>query len=245
MDKKGDARGLEADPGSPRREEAPRHETGRHEEHEGHGHLAGHEAVAEVRASSRNLGGGGLASELAREVGPRGPKRGNEARHEPGGQGHEEREGEHARVEAQVEREGDGDRERERGQEAGRGPGETGPRQAAEQGEHEALGQELADEAAPAGPDRHADPDLAPTGGGPGQEQARHVRAGDEQDEADEAHGRGRDGEEHAIGCGVDAHAWRRTEREATVLVGLRIGPCSRAPITSRGPGPAPTSLPA
>ena len=58
---------------------------------------------------------------------------------------------------------------------------------AAGERQHDALGQQLADDAAAAGADRRADRDLAPPAGRAHQQQVRDVRARDQQHEADGA----------------------------------------------------------
>ena len=53
--------------------------------------------------------------------------------------------------------------------------------------EHHALHERLADDAASPGAERPADRHFLPASGGAGQEQRRHVRAGDEEDQGDRA----------------------------------------------------------
>ena len=61
------------------------------------------------------------------------------------------------------------------------------PTIAAQDGEEDALGQELAEEAAPRRAQRETDRDLLLPVGGPRQQQVRDVGAGDEQHEGDRA----------------------------------------------------------
>ena len=74
--------------------------------------------------------------------------------------------------------------------------GQQQSQQPAERGEDEALGEKLPHEAAPAAAERGPDRDLAVARRGARQQQVGHVRAADQQDEADRAeqhHQRGPD----------------------------------------------------
>ena len=95
---------------------------------------------------------------------------------------------------------------------------------ATQQAQDHALGEKLPDHVPPPRADGHADADLSPPGRSPGQEHARHVGAGDEQDEADEEHEARGQGHQDLVGRGMHAHAPRREQRHPAVLVGLRVG---------------------
>ena len=196
---------------------------GGHQKDEGHGHLGGHQAVAEGEAAAAGFGGRGLAAQVAHEVGPRGPQGRGETGEEAGHQGGREREGEHAGVEAQVEGERDGNGKRERGQEPRGPPGQRRSRDSAQEGQDDALHQELAHHLAPAGADGHADADLAAARRGPREQEGGHVRARDEQHEADQPHGRRRHGAQDFVGLRMHAQPRGGHEGDLAVLVGLRV----------------------
>ena len=75
----------------------------------------------------------------------------------------------------------------ERDEEPGRPIGEEETRGAAQQREHERLGDDLPHQPGAAGAERGADGELASPRGRAAEHQVRQVGAGDEQDEADRA----------------------------------------------------------
>ena len=75
----------------------------------------------------------------------------------------------------------------DREQRANAGPADEQPEHAAGERQHDALGQQLPDDAAARSADRGADRDLAPAAGGAHEQQVGDVGAGDQQHEADGA----------------------------------------------------------
>ncbi len=112
--------------------------------------------------------------------GRRQPKR--DARHEC----HRQAEGQHVHVDRQIRKTRDR-RRPEPHQRAHEREGETGTGNSAEHPQHEALGQQLRDQLAPARAEGRPHGDLAAAGLSPREQQVRDVRTGDEQHERDGA----------------------------------------------------------
>ena len=98
-------------------------------------------------------------------------------------------------------------------------PGDGEPGDAAGERQHHALGQQLADDAGPCGAQCEADGHLLLAPGEAGQEQVRHVGAGDEEHEADGAQ------QDQQGGADVsDDRAGERRDLDAVLRVRLRVG---------------------
>ena len=144
-------------------------------------------------------------------------KGGRESEDQAGQHGHDEYEGERGGIGADVVEQRNADRF-QAGERARSGEGEDESEQRAAAGEHQALGQHLADQAAPSRAQRHADGDFLLAGGGARQQQIREIRADDQHDHAD---GEGEHGQRRA-----DASADVLGERRdvAFKVVALRMG---------------------
>ena len=131
-------------------------------------------------------------------------------------------EGQHLPAEPEVEGVGVEERRPQRPQQVLAEPRDQQPGPAGEQAEERALGEQLADEPSAARPERDADRDLAAPAGGAGEQQVRHVRAGDEQDEGHHAHEHG-PGQGH-VPAKLRIEAGHGSERRAAGVVLLRMG---------------------
>ena len=106
------------------------------------------------------------------------------------------------------------------------------PSAAAPHGEQQALGQELAHELAAPGAERHPDRDLAPPRARPRQQQARDVRAGEQQHQAHRREEHAEERGDRPANLGQDARGVLRQHADARGArrepVGPRVGVGSR-----------------
>ena len=115
------------------------------------------------------------------------------------------------------------DRQRQRRDQLHRECSERDAGERAEGGEHEAFGEELLDQAPPAGADGQPDPDLTLASRRAREEHVGDVCARHQQHQANRDHQTSRHRAEHAVGHGVNANVGRRGDR--ALLVRLRIRP--------------------
>ena len=215
--------------------EAAHEQAGADQKHEGQGHL-GHDQ----RAAHRGIAGVGVrpAAVLERlvRIGPREAPCGDRAREKARDQSDPEREREHGTVHA-----GFGDQRHlvaeKRDDRVDARPGDDEAERAAREGHERRLGQQLPDDPGPVGAERRADRDLLAAGERSGEDEVGHVRARDEQHEADRA-------EQHPERPPhvADEVLVERDHRRAPALVvrGIQLAPAvprsrSSAPARRRG----------
>ncbi len=163
--------------------EAARQQARAHEQHQRERELRDDEprpqpGVARVRLAK--------ALERAAQIRPRGPPRRREPEEHGRGRREQEREERHAPVDAHLVEPRDGGR-RQRHERARRPDGEREAERPAGERDHEALGQQLPHEAPAPGAERGAHGELGRPARRAHEQEARHVRARDEQHEADRA----------------------------------------------------------
>jgi hypothetical protein len=155
------------------------------EQHERERDLRDDERVAQAEAAQPGRRAAGVVLERRDEIGARGVERGGEAEDEARRERDGEREEQHARVDREIEQ-----RRLFRGEEAGQQVGrpqrDDEPDAAAREREHDRFRDQLPHEPPARRSEREPDRDLTPPGGGPRQQEVRHVRAGDEQHDADD-----------------------------------------------------------
>jgi hypothetical protein len=194
--------------------EAAQHQPGSHQQHERHRDLGDHEPVAHAVLAGADAAAAGLLERLVQLRGERAPGRDDPER-QPGHDGERRGHPEHDDVDPHLldARHARRQRRQERlqpevaEQHAGDG---------AQQRQQHALGQQLAQHARAAGPEREPHGDLALPVGGAREQQVRDVRARDQQHEGDRAQ------QQHQRGAHVADHGLvQRLDRHA--LLGVRV----------------------
>ena len=172
--------------------EGAEEETCSGEEHEGEYDLCGDEDVGEQTAgASAGAGrGAGVGGESGSGADAGDAQRRGDAEEQRGQDGEAEGEGEDVQVGGGGEGGVAADRSRgdEADEETGSPEGEEQAECAADEGEQQGLGEDLADDAGAAGAEGEAGGELALAGGGFGEEEVGEVGAGDEKDEDDYSH---------------------------------------------------------
>ena len=172
---------TEAERLRPQVQQRAREERGADEQHERQRHLQRDQRSAGDEPGPAGAATRDHAAEREPGVGGRGAEGREQAAPEPDDQAHADREGQHPRARAEgqldrrlvlVERREQAAADDEGQHDAGRG---------AQRGEHDTLGEQLADEPAPSRAERQAHRHLALAGRGAHQQQAGHVGAGDAQ----------------------------------------------------------------
>ena len=174
----GDGGGAEAGVDGEEAADAFKQESGADEEEGGEGDFGDDEGAAEAALATS---AGGAASAGGLEV--RGQERGREAEQERGEGDDGDGEGDGGAVELEFVEAGQG-RQREHAEEADGPPGEEEAEGAAEGGEGEAFGEELAKEAGAGGTEGGADGELPLAAGGAGEQEVGEVAADSEQEDA-------------------------------------------------------------
>ena len=215
-----DVIGAEAQLGALEGDGAAQQQPGADEQHQRQGHLRDDEGVAKAVARGPAAAPPRLLQDAV-EVGARGLYGRHETEAEAGGRGQDEREGHHPAVEGQRAREHAGGRE---AQQEGEAPvADEQAERPAQQGQHRALGEELAQEPRPARAEGRAHRQLAPPAAGASEKQVRHVGACDEEHQADRAEKDEERGLERAHDLLVERHDLHAPAR-------VRVGICLLEP---------------
>ena len=181
-----------------------------------------HEHGARLVLFESGTGSSGALLHDGAEVDASGTQGREQSEHEPGQQRHEGREGEHAAVDAHrrtVDADAGNVAGIERQQGANADDAERQAEQTAQQRQHQALGHQLARDAAARGADRCANRDFALADGRAHEQQVGHVRARNQQHETHRAHQnpqrRSHVAHDHLLQC-LDAEPdlWRQRLRK-------------------------------
>ncbi len=162
--------------------EAPREEPRAHQQHDAEAELDGHEELAHPGPAEEV---GAAALQRVGQLAPGAVPRRDRAEDEPGTDRDREREEQHPPVESHLAERWESVRHH-RHQPRDPPAGDQHSHRPADQRQHHALGQELADQPRPAGAEGRAERHLAPAGGGTGELEVGDVGAGDAQDQRHE-----------------------------------------------------------
>ena len=181
-----DRLGIEAEVRALSRQQTAHHQRPGNEQHERRRELRDDEGVAEEGAPAIGPLARGVGLERGHQVRSRGRPRGGHAEQDRRREGREDGESQHGGVDVIRELERDGQRVcLHAGQDHSRPVGDSQPQAAAESGEDEALGEQLAQQASAAGSDGRAHRELPAPRRAASQHHVRDVGAGDGQDEPD------------------------------------------------------------
>jgi hypothetical protein len=177
---------VEADVDALELDQASREQSGSHEQDERHRNLRDDEHAAQTDAPGSLRGTTGRF-QCRQGIDSPGPQRGGEPEHERGQDGDTQRECQHTHVRRRIDRQRQGTR-RHRCQGRARPPGEQQSRNAAGRGEKQRLGERLPDDAHPSGTDGETHGRLAAPRFAASQHQVGDIRAGNDQNEANQPH---------------------------------------------------------